>query len=83
MADPHSASDTHDGYARGSQEIGEQTQTFGVFMNLSKWGALVIASLLLFLVMWFQPGGSFIAGAISAVALFVVGWFLLRSKPAH
>ena len=83
MADPHPASDTHEGYVRGSQEIGEQKQTFDAFMGLSKWGSLWIAALVLFLIMWFQPNGSFIAGAISAAVLMVAGWFLLKSKKAH
>jgi hypothetical protein len=83
MADPHDASDAHDGYVRGTQEIGEQSKTFGVFMTLSKWGSLVIAALVLFLTLWFQPDGSFIFGAVAATVLVVAGWFMLRSKPSH
>jgi hypothetical protein len=83
MADPHPASDPQDGYVRGSQEIGEQAKTFDVFMGLSKWGSLVIAALLLFLILWFQPGGSFIGGAIGAGVLAIAGWFMLKSKPSH
>lgn len=83
MADPHHASDARDAYVRGSQEIDEQAKTFDVFMNLSKWGSLVIAALLLFLILWFQPDGSFIAGAIGAGVLAIGGWFMLKSKPSH
>ena len=83
MADPHPAPDAHDGYVRGSQPIGEQQSTFHAFIGMAKWGSLILAALVLFLTMWFQPGGSFIGGAISAFVLLVAGWFLLRSKPSH
>ncbi|HYC74209.1 aa3-type cytochrome c oxidase subunit IV [Brevundimonas sp.] len=85
MADPHHAPDSlgHDDYVRGSQEISEQAATFSLFMALAKWGSLLTAVSVLFLVMWFQPGGSFIAGAIAAFVLLVVGIFALRSKKKH
>jgi len=79
MADPHHA-DAHDDYVRGSQEISEQESTFDLFMGLTKWGSLLTAASILHLVLWFQPGGSFIAGAIAAVAMLVIGFFALRKK---
>lgn len=82
MADPHHA-DAHDDYVRGSQEISEQAATFDLFMALAKWGSLLTAVAILFLVLWFQPGGSFIAGAIAAFVLLVVGVFALRKKKSH
>jgi len=82
MADPHHA-DAHDDYVRGSQEISEQAATFSLFMGLAKWGSLLTGVVLLLLVLWFQPGGSFIAGAIAAFVLLAVGVFALRKKKAH
>ena len=82
MADPHHA-EAHDDYVRGSQEISEQEGTFSLFMGLTKWGSLLIAVTLLMLVLWFQPGGSFIAGAIAAFVMLVVGIFALRKKKTH
>ena len=82
MADPHHA-DAHDDYVRGSQQIDEQASTFNLFINLAKWGSLLTAATLVFLVLWFQPGGSFIAGAIAAFVLLVVGVFALRKKKSH
>lgn len=83
MADPHPA-DAHHDYVRGSQEISEQVSTFHVFVMLAKWGSLATACVLLFLVMWFGPTGSFFAGLISAIVLAVAGWwFLHERKPAH
>ncbi|MBX3476320.1 MAG: aa3-type cytochrome c oxidase subunit IV [Brevundimonas sp.] len=72
-----------DDYQRGSQEISEQVSTWALFMVLFKWSCLATAVIVLFLTLWFQPGGSFIAGLIAAVVVSVAGWFLLRSKPAH
>lgn len=82
MVDPHHA-DSHDAYVRGSQEISEQASTFTLFMGMAKWGSLIIAALLLLLVLWFQPGGSLVAGLISAVVMLAVGGFYLKSKSAH
>lgn len=81
MADPRKPTAAH-AYVHGSQAIDEQKATFGLFITLAKWGSLVLASLLTLLTLWFQPGGSFVAGFIAAVVLAVVGWFALRSKPA-
>jgi small-conductance mechanosensitive channel len=80
MADPHHASDA---YVRGSQEIREQESTFDAFMGLTKWGSLFLAALLVLLVLWFQPGGSLIAGLISAGVLAVAGFFFLKSSKKH
>lgn len=83
MADPHHAPDAHDDYVRGSQEISEQATTFDAFISLTKWGSLWIAATLMFLTLWFQPGGSFIGGAITAVVMLVAGWFFLKSPAKH
>ena len=83
MADPHHASDVHDDYVRGSQQIDEQAATFDLFITLAKWSSLALAVVLVFLVLWFQPGGSFIAGAIAAFGLLVIGVFALRKKKAQ
>lgn len=80
MADPHHATDAHDDYVRGSQEISEQNATFELFIGLAKWGSLATAVAIAFLLIWFMPGGSFIAGFITAAVLLVAGIFALRSK---
>jgi MFS superfamily sulfate permease-like transporter len=80
MADPHHASDA---YVHGSQEISEQESTFDAFVGLTKWGSLIIAASLLFLTIWFQPGGAFIPAFISAVVVLVAGFFILKSPKKH
>jgi hypothetical protein len=83
MADNHSADSHNDDYVRGSQEISEQLATYELFQNLAKWGSLLTAAVLLFLVLAFMYGGSIVTGLIAGVALFAIGWFFLRSKPSH
>ena len=81
MADPHRPAD-HDAeaYQHGQMAITEQAATYVLFLRLAKWGSLAIAVMLVFLVLWFQPGGSFIAGAGAGVVLAVLGFFALKSK---
>ena len=82
MADQHADHAEH-AYVHGSMEISEQVSTWHLFLFLAKWGSLAMAAVLLLLTVWFAVGAGFLPGAISAVALCVVGFFALRSKPAH
>jgi hypothetical protein len=75
MAGP--ASDYH----RGEMDIQEQVSTFNLVMGMSKWGSLVLAAFLLFLVLWFCTPAGFLAGFISGGVLLALGIVLLRSKP--
>lgn len=81
MADPHHA-DAHSDYVHGSQEISEQVSTFHVFVLLAKWGSLAVAVVLLFLTLWFGPGGNFFTAVIAAGVLAVAGWWFLHERPA-
>ena len=82
MADPHTPADADaNAYVRGDMAINEQVSTFRLFVDLAKWGSLAVACLLVFLTLWFHPGGSFIAGLIGAVVLGVVGFVALKPKP--
>jgi len=82
MADQHADNADH-AYVHGAMEISEQVSTWHLFMFMAKWGSLLTAALLVLLTVWFAVGAGFIAGAISGVAVFVLGFFALRSKPAH
>lgn len=72
-------------YVRGTMTIEEQAATWGLFMTLAKWGSLAVASVLLLLVLWFQPGGNLFLGLGGGIVLAVAGWFFLKGgKPdAH
>lgn len=89
MAEPHNPATAEadadaKAYVHGEMAINEQASTFDLFMAMTKWGSLGVAVLVLFLTLWFHPGGSFMAGLIGAVVLSVVGWFALKAKPkAH
>jgi hypothetical protein len=64
-------------------EINEQAATWALVQALFSWGSLAIAAVLLFLVIWFQPGGSFFGGFIVGVVVFVAGFFFLKSGKKH
>jgi thiamine transporter ThiT len=70
-------------YHRGEMDIHEQVATFHLIMNITKWGSLVIASGLLFLVLWFCTGAGFLSGLISGIVVFVLGSLLLRGGGGH
>jgi small-conductance mechanosensitive channel len=83
MADPHHATDAADhdadAYHRGTMTIEEQTSTWHLVQNLLSWGSLAIASMILFLVIWFQPNGSFIGGLLAGLVVFGAGYAFLKS----
>jgi len=71
-------------YHRGDQDIEEQVATFHLVMNITKWGALLIAAGTLFLVLWFCTDAGFLSGAIWGAVVLVLGAiFLRRGAPAH
>jgi hypothetical protein len=70
-------------YHRGEMDIHEQVATFHLVMNITKWGALLIATFLLSSVLWFCTGAGFMAGAISGLVVLIVGIALLRSGAGH
>ena len=72
-----SASDYH----RGEMDIQEQVSTFNLVMGMTKWGSLILASFLLFIVIWFCTPAGFLSGLVSGVVLLALGIVLLRSKP--
>lgn len=84
MSEKHADHDAQAYYERGTQEISEQVATFHLFNNLTKWGSLATAVVLVLLTVWFMPNGNLVAGLIAALAVAAVGWWFLRDKPkAH
>ena len=81
MANPKT-DNAHGEYEKGTQPVHEQQATYDLFMGLAKWGSLQLAVVITFFVLWLQPGGSFVFGLVAAVALAVIGFFALKSKPA-
>jgi hypothetical protein len=67
-------------YHRGEMDIHEQVSTFHMVMGITKWGSLVLASLLLFLVLWFCTGAGFLTAFIVGAVVMVLGIVMLRSR---
>ena len=67
-------------YERGHMEIGEQQQTFDLFIGMTKWGSLAAAALVLLFTLWFCTGAGFLGAVISAAVVVAVGVMLLRDK---
>lgn len=74
MAGP--ASDYH----RGEMDVSEQVSTFHLIMGITKWGSLVLASFLLFIVIWFCTTAGFVSGFITGAVVLVLGFLMLREK---
>ena len=69
-------------YHRGEMDIAEQNATFHLVMGLTKWGSLVLAAFLLFVIIWFCTTIGFLGGLVSGLALLILGIIGLREKPA-
>jgi hypothetical protein len=69
-------------YHRGDMEIQEQVSTFHLVMGITKWGSVVLASLLLFLVLWFCTHTGFVGSFITGAIVLILGIVLLRERKA-
>lgn len=74
-------SDAVSEYHRGEMNITEQVSSFALFNGITKWGSLVVATLVTMLTLWFCTGAGFVAAAITAVVMLAAGIFFLRDKP--
>jgi hypothetical protein len=76
--------DTADDYHHGDQNISEQVHTYKMFDDMSKYGALTVAVLVLMLTLWFCLGINFLGGLIPGVVVLALGiWFLGRKPAGH
>ena len=69
-------------YHRGEMDIHEQVSTFHLVMNITKWGSLHIAVIVLFLVLWFCTGAGLLTAVIASGVVAALGIFFLREKPS-
>jgi hypothetical protein len=67
-------------YHRGDMDIHEQVSTFHLVMGITKWGSVVLASLLIFLVLAFCTGVGVFGGLISGVVVLSLGILLMRNR---
>jgi len=79
MADHHH---DHSDYVHGEMDIHQNQSTYELFGNLTKWGSLIVAVALVFLVLLTcVPGAGLMTAAIVAIVLAVLGWVFLKKKP--
>ena len=79
MADHH-----HDDsdYVHGKMDIHQNESSYALFGNMTKWGSLILAVALVFIVLLTcVPSAGFMTAAISAIVLAVLGWVFLKKKP--
>lgn len=69
-------------YHRGEMDIHEQVATFHLVMNITKWGALLVAVGVLTTTLWFCTATGFLGGAIAGAVVLALGIVFLREKPA-
>ncbi len=83
MADPHDHS--HDHYVHGEMDIEQHKGTYELFNNMTKWGSLILAVSLSFIVILTCTKLGVMTAGIVAVVIAIVGWTMLRKKadPAH
>jgi hypothetical protein len=67
-------------YHPGDMDIHEQVHTWTMFKKFSKWGSLISAVAILFLVLWICTPTGFIGSALTAVVLTAVGIAVLRER---
>ena len=67
-------------YHRGEMDIHEQASTYHLFVMLTKWGSLVTASLLVFLVLVFCTPTSFIGALVVGAVIAIGGFVVLKDK---
>jgi len=77
MADHHDDSE----YVHGQMDVHQQQNSYELFASLTKWGSLLIAVLLVFLVILTCTKLGFLTALIVAVIAAAVGWFMLKTKP--
>lgn len=84
MSDHHDH-DSHADYVHGEMDVHQHRSTYELFGNLTKWGSLNLAVVLVFTVILTCTKLGFITAAVVAVIVAIVGWVMLKKKadPAH
>ena len=69
-------------YTHGQMDIHQQQASFHAFMNMTKWGSLIVAVVVLFSSIMFCTTAGFLGAVVPAVVVAAVGIFLLRDGGA-
>ena len=65
-------------YTHGQMDIHQQQASFDGFVNMTKWGSLIVAVVVLFSSIMFCTSAGFLGAAVPAVVVAALGIFLLR-----
>jgi len=79
MADHHDH-DSHSDYVHGEMDIHQHRGTYELFGNLTKWGSLHLAVVLVFLVILTCTKLGLISAFVLALIVGLVGFFMLKKK---
>ncbi len=84
MADHHDH-DSHSDYVHGEMDIHQHRATYELFGNLTKWGSLHLAYVLVFIIVLTCTQLGWVTALVSGAVVAVVGWLLLKKKadPVH
>ncbi|MEI9905635.1 MAG: aa3-type cytochrome c oxidase subunit IV [Asticcacaulis sp.] len=76
---------SNDHYVHGEMDIEQHKGTYELFNNMTKWGSLILAVSLSFIVILTCTKLGVMTAGIVAVVIAIVGWTMLRKKadPAH
>ena len=74
-----------DEYVHGSMNAATQVEDFRTFASFTKWAALVLASLILFLALWFCTATGFLGALTSGIIVLAIGISIFhnRRRPVH
>ena len=70
-------SDDHTVELGATMDYSEHTATYGIFVNLAKWGALVCIALMAAMAFGFFTSAGFISATILFFAILALAFFLL------
>ena len=67
-------------FTPGQMDIRQHQASFNIFVLLTKWGSLAVATFVLLLVLWFCTDVGFLGALVPAVVLAALGILVLREK---
>ena len=68
-------------FTHGHMDVHQQQASFAGFINMTKWGSLAVAVIVLAATLWFCTDVGFLGGLIPPVVVLALGVFFLREKP--
>ncbi len=79
MADSHD--NASDNFVHGEMDVHQQQHSFDLFVGMTKWGSLHLATVLVFVIILTCTKAGFFMALFAAIVVSVVGFFMLKKKP--